>query len=472
MPFAVAADNAGVPEGLSMSRRFLAAVAVLVLLAGCAGPTKLAERSQQKLESGDMWRAWQLAVRALEREPLNPTAKSAAAAAGQAIAADWERRITALAAVDSLRAADQALEFASFRGNAARYVTVAVSPTWPVRDRALRVMAARTRFAEGTRAMASRRPKTAYDAFVTCERYVTPYRDAAKRADDAYARALTRIAVVPFASASDPDLGREVAEEWRDAIAQQLQPPAARFTRVLGPEAISGRMTVAQLGRMSREDAVKLGRKAGADRVVWGTIGGVTSETRLLYFKDSVARRIVQKNAAGETVTRWVQVPIEVVARVRDVDVTVDAEILSTNDGTSLSHQRLPRSTSARVVWTSYVPEGELDRYALVADDVRESNPERAKDLETRWKNVCGEGVTLAQVLAARRQTRGDARYDRGSLGRFAVGTAFVFLQELPPAGDLARAALTGGWQPLRAELARLDGIDDVDLGVALDHAE
>ena len=71
-------------------------------------------------------------------------------------------------------------------------------------------------------------------------------------------------------------------------------------------------------------------------------------------------------------------------------------------------------------------------------------------------------------MLSARRETRGDQGYDRGMMGRFAAGTAFVFLQELPPAQDLALAALSGGWQPLRKELSRLDGMDDVDLGVAL----
>ncbi len=450
-----------------MPRRLLAALAALSLIAGCAGPTKLAEKSQQKLESGDMWRAWQLAVRALEREPLNPTAKAAAAAAGHAIATDWERRISALAAVDSLRAADQVLEFAGFRGDAARYVTIDVSPTWPSHEKALRSMAARTWYGNGTRALTNKRPKLAYDAFVACERYVTPYRDATQRRDTAYERAQSRIAVVPFASPSDPDMGEAVATQWRDALANQLQPPAARFTRVLGSDVITSRMALAQRGTLSREDAVKLGRKAGADRVVWGTVGGVESETRLLYFKEPVVRRIVQKNAAGESITRWVTVPIEVVARVRDVNVAVDAEVLSTETGTSLSHRRIPRSTSARVVWTSYVPEGELDRYSLVTDEVRANEPDRAKAVETRWKTVVGDGVTLAQVLAARRETKGEARYDKGSLGRFALGTAFVFLQELPPANDLARAALMQGWTPLADELARLDGIDEVDLGVA-----
>jgi hypothetical protein len=163
-----------------------------------------------------------------------------------------------------------------------------------------------------------------------------------------------------------------------------------------------------------------------------------------------------------------VDVPIEVVARVRDVTVDVDVEVVATVDGTSLSHEHAPRSSRARVVWTSFVPDGDVASYALVSETVRSQYPDRAKAIETKWKNVCGETTTLQQVLSARRETRGDRGYDRGTLGRFATGTAFVFMQELPPASDLALAALTNGWQPLHRELARLDGMDDVDLGVAI----
>ena len=262
--------------------------------------------------------------------------------------------------------------------------------------------------------------------------------------------------------------GREVSERWRDALAQEMAPPNARFTRILGADAVTSRMSVSQLGRLSRDEAVKLGRKSGAQRVVWGSLGAVRSETSLHFFRDVVSRRIVQKGEDGQSVVRWVDVPIEVVARVRDVTVDVDYEVISTLDGTSLAHDRTPRSSRARVVWTSYVPEGELTHYALVSETVRSANPTRAKDVETRWKAVCGEGTTLQQVLSARRETRGEAAYERGVLPRFVQGAAFVFLQELPPAQDLAMAALASGWRPLHRELARLDGMDDVDLGVAL----
>jgi len=436
---------------------------------GCAGPNKLAERSQKKLAGGDIWQAWQLATRALDREPMNPRARDAVAAAGDVISTDWQRRIHALASVDSLRAADQVLAFADFRADAARYTTLAVAPTWPADERALRRAAAHHHYLQGKQANATRRPKAATLRFRDCERYLAGYRDAARLADAAYEKALTRVAVLPFATpAGEADFGRDVAESWSHAIARELTPEHAPFTRVLGGDAVTSHLTVAQLGRLSRDEAVRIGRRGGARQVVWGSLGRIQSETSLEYFRDVVSRRVVSKDSEGNAIVRWVDVPIEVVARVRDVTVDVEYEVVSTADGTSLAHERAPRSARARVVWTSYVPEGDLSHYALVSDTRRQSDPAHAKQVESRWRQVCGESTTLQQVLAARREARDGGGYDRGLLGRFVTGTAFVFLQELPPAQELAHEAVRQGWRPLLEQLARLDRIDEVDLGVSL----
>src|SRR6185295_1383723 len=159
-------------------------------------------------------------------------------------------------------------------------------------------------------------------------------------------------------------------------------------------------------------------------------------------------------------------VPIEVVARVRDVSVGVDYEVIATRPGHTLARRHVDRSTSARVVWTSYQPEGDPASYSLVSETVRTANPNRARDVETRWKSVCGDATTLVQVLEARKSQRSSGRYAREALPRFVAGAAFVFLEDLPPAEDLALASLARGSTPLREDLMRLDEIDDVDLYV------
>ena len=450
-----------------MLRKLAPALLAALLMTGCAGPAKLAERSEEKLAGGDMWRAWHLAIQALDKQPGNPRARAAATAAGTSIGADWQRRILALADVDSVNAADQVLEYLEFRAQSARYATIGVTADWSARETTLRLAAARLHYQRGATALSSGRPKLANLHFSEVERFAPGYRDAAALVNRTFEKALARLVVVPFRASSDlPALGTQVAQSWRDDLVRTLIPPRTRFTRILGSEVAENAMTVSQLGSVSRDEAVRLGRKAGAQRVVWGSIGGIHSETRLDLFRDVVSRRVVDRGADGRERVTWVDVPIEVVARVRDVTVGVEYEVISTNNGATLARDRCDRSTSARVVWTSYQPEGASDTYSLVSEEVRAANPARTKAVETRWKLVCGEGTTLAQVLTARRGSGSTARYTRSSLPRFIEGAAFVFLEDLPPADDLAFAALAHGSGQLAADLARLDGVDDVDLGL------
>lgn len=452
-----------------MFRRIAPILLALPLVIACAGPTKLAQKSEEKLAGGDAWKAWQLATRALDKEPGNPRARHAAAASGAMIVQDWRQRIHALASVDTLKAAEQILELARFRAGAVRYAALPAGDEASVREEeVLRLAAARIHYRQGLTAREARRPKAAYLEFSGAERFVTGYRDAARLAEQAWTRAVTRVAVMPLRAFGDPSLGRDAADAWRDALSRSLVEPEATFTRFLGADAVERSMSVSQLGNLSRDEALRIGRKAGAQRVVWGTMGTPRAQTRLHLFHDTICRRIATRDAEGNSSTRWVDVPIEVVARTREVSVPVEYEVIATADGATLAHQRFERSTMARVVWTSYVPEGSLDAYTLVSDAVRAEHPDRARDVETRWKTTCGEATTLQQVLQARRSTTTSNRYERGTLARFMAGAAFVFLEELPPTEDLALVAASQGWEPVRQDLARLDAVDDVDLGVAL----
>ena len=451
-----------------MSRSIVLGLLALCLLGACAGPAKLAQKSQEKLAAGETGRAWTLATRALDKDPGNVRARAAANAAGNAMARDWEQRIHVLAQTDTLAAADQVLQLADFRVGATRYAAITVPTEWSREERAYRTTAARVHAREGLAALRARRPKRGWLELSDAQRFV-PDDARAELLDRTYAKALTRVAVAPFSAArEDRELGRDVAAEWRDRLADHLQD--SHFTRVLGTPAIEQQMSLSQLGRLGRDEAIALARKAGAERVVWGSVGAPEAHTRLHLFTEIIARRITEKDSQGNETTRWVDLPIEVVSRERTVTANLEYEVVATKTGATLAHRTAERSTMARVLWTSYVPDGELDAYALVSDAVRAAHPDRARAVEARWKETCGENTSLRQVLEQRRATRGAGRYDRAQmLGRFMAGTAFVFLQDLPPAEDLAFAALAGGWQPLQDDLARLDTVDDVDLGMAAD---
>ncbi|HTM58594.1 MAG TPA: hypothetical protein VL123_09290 [Candidatus Udaeobacter sp.] len=449
-----------------MLRRIAPGLALLIVV-GCAGPAKLAQKSEEKLANGENGRAWDLAIRALDKDPGNTRARAAASAAGNAMARNWEQRIHGLAQTDTMAAAEQVLDLAAFRTNAARYAVITPSPESVAEERAVRLAAARTNYVHGISDLQTKRPRRAWMAFEDAQRFVPDYRDASRLSDKAFERAQVRVAMVPFFTASgDVTLGRDVASSWRDALARNLESPATHFTHVLGGASVEQQMTVSQLSHLTRSDAIALGRKAGAERVVWGSVGNVDGSTRFRMFTDVIARRIVERNAKGEENSWWVDVPVEVISRERTVTADVDYEIIATREGATLAHQTQRRSTSARVVWTSFSPEGDLGSYALVSDLVRAARPDRAREVESKWKEVCGENTTLQQVLEARRSNRSAGHYDRDALPRFMAGAAFVFLQDLPPQNDLAYAALAQGWQPLAKDLMRLDAIDDVDLAM------
>jgi hypothetical protein len=445
-------------------------LAISLVVTGCSGSSsKLTTKSEEKLAGGDAWRAWRFATRALDKEPGNPRAREAATAAGTSIVQEWQRKIRAFAETDTMQAAMAVLELAEFRGFAARYATIPTGSGWPEEERAIRNAAARYHYLRGREAAESGRPKKACMEFSDAERYVSGYRDVAKRSERALGEALTRVVVVPFRSPStEAAFGVKVAQAWRDNLVQDFAPPAARFTRVLAGDAIERTMTLSELEGVSRDEAVRLGRKAGAHRVVWGSIGKVKSNTRLNFFRDRVARRVVEADHNGHESVRWVEVPIEVIARVRDVTVDVDYEVIATKTGDALAHRHFERSTQARVVWTSYQPEGDPASYSLVSETERAANPGRARDVEARWRTACGDAVTLVEVLQARRKAGSSGHYVREALPRFVAGAAFVFLEELPPAEDLALTTLARGSAPLRDDLLRLDVVDDVDLTAEL----
>src|SRR3982751_5853532 len=98
-------------------RRWMTVLFVIAAfaVAGCAGPAKLAEKSEDKLAEGDVWKEWHLATKALDKAPANARARQAAGAAASSISQDWQRRIAALASTDSLQAAEEVLKYAQFR---------------------------------------------------------------------------------------------------------------------------------------------------------------------------------------------------------------------------------------------------------------------------------------------------------------------------------------------------------------------
>jgi hypothetical protein len=260
-------------------------------------------------------------------------------------------------------------------------------------------------------------------------------------------------------------MGRDLAEHFHEQLARRMDAKEFRFTRLVPPSEAYERMTVSQLGRLTREDAVSLARDLGVHRVVWGSLGGLRSDTRTDRWTDAIWRRMKERDAEGETSDRWVEVPFEVIARERDVDVDIELEVISADEETTLAREAGTRSLTTRTLWTSTLPVGNTGDYALMPPAFRSSDSDGAKRIERRWKAVVGQKLSVKQVLERSRKERKRTRYRREYLPSFYPGTTGpVFLNDLPPAEDLAFAALVHEWRVLHEALKRLDPLDDVDV--------
>jgi hypothetical protein len=77
----------------------------------------------------------------------------------------------------------------------------------------------------------------------------------------------------------------------------------------------------------------------------------------------------------------------------------------------------------------------------------------------------------LKPLLESSRKNHMQRQYRSDQLPSFYPGhSPWVFLDDLPPADDLAFAALVNGWQPIYETIRRFDPLDDADISaVAVD---
>ncbi len=447
-----------------MRNRFqlLLPLAAALVLASCAGPAKLAQQSDEALAKGDLSKAYDRALRAVEKDPLNAQARGAYTRASARVADDYKARVRALAAADSLGAADLALRFRAFRNTVAQHGSPLPSDDRYVDDEnRIVTAAAREYYGRGREAMVEKRPKQAWRDFGSCLAYVPDYRDAQRRQQDAWRAARTRVAVLPFED------GIRV-RGLREAVAEQLEGQlpghagSMTFTEFVAGGQVADAMTVSQAAHMTAEDAIALGRHVGADRVVTGRFVALRSNNDLKDLSIPIYRRVERKNKNDETVVSWDPSTLRVITREREVKVNWDFEVIDVKSGIVVAHREVPADAVARIVWTDYRPEGNPNQYHLLPPDVRKRDSSRAKQVDSQWQERVGSWK-LADLLLKARDARGRSKWSRDYRREFH-GTSSrqrpVWLGELPGEDDLAFVALEDAWRPVLSTLQELDGQD------------
>jgi hypothetical protein len=434
----------------------------LLAVAGCASPAKLTERSHRALAEGDLRKAYETARRALEKDPSYADARTAFGEAATAIAIDHRTRIARTAEVDTVAAARAALEFRDFRAELARQpVVIAADPNDIELEAVLCAGAARIRYQEAEQSLRSGRPKEAYRRFVESEDFDPNYRDVRRRVPETLERALTEVAILPFENQTGVrDLSPAIAEQMIRESDRGTGSPALFFTRVVDLESVLENTSVAEMMRMTRDDAIGIGRRLDADRVVYGRLTGLQVDNSTYDFTVPVFHKQIDKVADGPDRVRWIESRVEVRARERHVRVVMQYEVIDTHNGDVLAAREVPRETFARVAWSDYRAEGDCDDYAFVPDPGTPGR-ERARDSEDRWKKTMGSW-SLPAFLERARKDPSRREWSREYRGEFAHDTRGrpVFLGTLPAVEDMVLLALHDAEEPVIRTLRELDPDD------------
>lgn len=441
--------------------RRLAPIALALLAASCAGPSRLARQSSQALAEGDLHKAYDRALRAVEKDPMNADARAAYTAASGRVAEDYRGRVRALAAADTMEAADLTLQFQDFRLEVARHGSpLPADPAYDAFEHRVRTVAGRSAFNAGRAAMLVHHPKEAWRDFDTCRRYAPDYPDLERQLGQAYSRALATVAVLPFADGIHvAGLSQDVSATMADQLAQRA-PNAFQFTKLVDFGAIQNRITVADAENGPRDPA-GIARALGADRVVTGRFDGMRSTTDLQYLQLPIYRRIEGKDDQGNAVVRWEESTLRLLTRQRDVTVQYDYDVVDARTGAVIAHHAEPVQASARVVWTDFIPRGDCDTYTLVPPDMQRDDPDRARHQQQQWSERMGSW-TLPALLQRSRDDRLRLRWSTRYRGDFYGDTRQrpVWLAELPGDDDMAFVALHDAWRSVFATLKDLDQQD------------
>ena len=449
------------------SRLLLVPLALLSL--SCASSAELARRSAVALQGGDSQKAYAWAKRAVDKDPSNAQARAALYESVQLIARETKTRIWELAQSDTIAAAERSLEFGEFRFEAARYrAPVDPDSAYTTFERTLQGAAGRIWFERGEQSAADGRPKRAYAEFLESNRYDARRPGLERALHDSFEAGVTRVVVLPVNNATGrPGLTKDLAALWYDRLAERLRGKEFRFTRLVSP--LDVRAAMDRPRHIERDEAIRIGRRLGAQQVLWSRVGGLDSDTRSSTFHDVIYRKVSVRDTSGRWTTSFVPVPFEAVTRERMVSVSVEMELIDLADGRELFGESGTRQHHARTAYTNFVADGSCDDYCLVpSQDAPGIDFDHARGAERRWKGDMPGDVALPAFLDRARRERGRSQYKPEYRDWFfPSGPSWVFLDDLPPANDLAFAALAGEWQPAYEALKRLEPLDAADAGTA-----
>jgi hypothetical protein len=157
-----------------------------------------------------------------------------------------------------------------------------------------------------------------------------------------------------------------------------------------------------------------------------------------------------------------VAVPFDAITRRRDVKVSWEFDVVDAETGHVLTHRGEDVLAAARTVYTLFSADGSDEDFCVAPPEgfrPANLNAERAQE---SWQESFGSWTVPKLLEHARAHRSGRTRYRPDFRAEFSPRTMTrpVFLDDLPPADDLAYVALEDVWEPLFDSLRELDARD------------
>ncbi len=162
---------------------------------------------------------------------------------------------------------------------------------------------------------------------------------------------------------------------------------------------------------------------------------------------------MAETDSGGKERKTWVSVPFRAVSRVRTVRIEAEFEVLDTDGGESLDRRDEPREVVAHTAFSGSQITGDPDEYHLAPPNYDSG---RRESLEQRWKRCFGPW-SVSQFIDRCRRGADRSSYRNEYRNEFASRDGCVYLDDLPPAEDMAGLGLDDVWRPVLESLAQLD---------------
>jgi len=431
----------------------LGLAAMLALSLSCAAPAELSRRSESALAAGNDQQAWEWAERAMRADPDLPRARAAMTAAAMRAVPDWQTRIRNLAQADTVAAARLSLEFGEIRARLGGWgIPAPIDSAYLDAQSLIRHAAATRLYDQGLELQHDGRSREAYRSFTSAGEIVPGFRDVDERAHRSFELGVTRIAVLPFEDDTGvPGLSEELASYVYHQLATNLPQKKYPFVRFVPEEAIAGRVRAE--GRITREAAIRIGRSVGANRVLWGRLSGLHSDTRTDTWHDRVFRKVAVRDSNRSRI-RYDEMDVETVSRERSIQVAWAFEVIETDEERAVAGRTGTEQVEAHAVYTRFDPEGDCDDYLLAPPEWKSDRASAWKAAHDGWKNRFGDW-NVSDFLEAARGARGHDHYRRVDRESYLSPSRPRVSDDLPPAGDLAFLALRGvaspAWEAFKA---------------------